>query len=372
MPESGFNDLNAGLSEIDSQITNKVATNSINPVQHGTLLRKILRTVFDVSSSGVDGEAWLGGSGLPGSGLGEVGDHYVRLESGQVYLKTGVATWTDTGYSLRGLTGPQGNPGVNGTNGAAGASRDLQVNGTVLQTKLSTEGSGSWANLYDLANLAPVISVDTDLNLLFRLSNEAPGDAVVLYDFTNLAPNLRVESGLLQWKLAVQSAMDYQILLDLDDITPEFRDNAGTLQWKYVSEDSGAWRNVGSLGTTSGIDGDRVVIDQTLTAITPVIEGPFSTATSHLAAIIKGIDTILSRGIVKMRHATLDNTAITNREVNFNVVLSDAANAQVVLAGTFVDSDIVTVSTSGVMTWPAGGAFASAASEGMQVILLSA
>ena len=372
MPETGFNDLSEGLTEIDTQITNKVAANSISPAQHGPLLRKILRTVLDVSTTGIDGAGWLVGAVLPSSGLGPVGDHYVRLDNGQVYLKTGVATWTDTGYSLRGLTGATGATGANGSNGAPGASRDMQAVGTALQTKLSTQGSGSWTTIYDLANLSPVMTVDDDLNLLYRLTNQPVGDAVVLYDFTNLAPNFRVDSGLLQWKLAIQPTIDYQTLLELEDITPERRDNAGTLQWKYVGEGSGAWRSIGSLGSTSSIDGDKVVVDQTFTSITPIIEGPFSTATTHLAAILKGIDTILSRGILKMRRLVLDAPAISGRTLDFNVVLSDAANAQVVLDDVFVDPASVTVSASGVMTWPGGGSFETAAVAGMQVILFSA
>ena len=53
-------------------------------------------------------EQWLGGSGAPAGGLGNVGDWYLNTSNGDVYEKTASATWT-----LRtNITGPAGGAGT--------------------------------------------------------------------------------------------------------------------------------------------------------------------------------------------------------------------------------------------------------------------
>ena len=369
MPEEGFDDLSSGLTEIDTQITDKTSANSITPVQHGTLLRKILRTVFDISLTGTPGASFLAGAGVPASGLGVEGDLYLRLSNGQVYEKTGELTWTDTGYSLRGQTGATGATGTAGSAGSNGASRDLRVSGTELQTKLSTEDSGSWVAIYDLEDIQPVISVDVDLDLNYRLTFQDEGDAVTLFSFASLASELRTDASVLQWKLTVQADEDYQDLFDFDTITPEFRDNAGTLEWKYLTDVS--WTVIGSLGSTAGIDGDKLPMAIPLAGLTPRVQPPYTSLSMQLGSILLGISDTLGAGMLRMKSVQLDPPAISGRTLDFAVSLSDPSNARVVLDNLFVDMTDVTVSALGVMTWPAAGAFETAATSGMIVTLFS-
>lgn len=69
-------------------------------------------------TDGTDGLSFLQGAGVPGSGLGVVGDSYLDSSTGNVYKKTGVSTWTFT----ISIIGPTGATGATGAAGAAGAS----------------------------------------------------------------------------------------------------------------------------------------------------------------------------------------------------------------------------------------------------------
>ncbi|CAB5079528.1 hypothetical protein UFOVP143_5 [uncultured Caudovirales phage] len=64
-------------------------------------------------------QAWTSAAGAPGTGLGSVGDYYLNTTNGDVYLKTGVSTWTLQGNFL-GPMGPQGNTGPQGPTGPLG------------------------------------------------------------------------------------------------------------------------------------------------------------------------------------------------------------------------------------------------------------
>lgn len=55
---------------------------------------------------GSDGSVWYNGSGVPSSGLGKVGDYYLRTTNSDVYKKTGTSTWT---YQMT-LTASGGSP----------------------------------------------------------------------------------------------------------------------------------------------------------------------------------------------------------------------------------------------------------------------
>lgn len=63
-------------------------------------------TVIDSGSpaSGVVGARWFSLPGLPGAGLGDVGDFYLDIATGTFYEKTGTVTWTARGS----LQGPRG------------------------------------------------------------------------------------------------------------------------------------------------------------------------------------------------------------------------------------------------------------------------
>jgi hypothetical protein len=67
---------------------------------------------------GNDGASFLSGSGAPSSGLGNDGDTYIDLATGDTYLNT-AGTWAATGNNLMGPAGANGTNGTNGTNGAA-------------------------------------------------------------------------------------------------------------------------------------------------------------------------------------------------------------------------------------------------------------
>lgn len=62
-------------------------------------------------SNGTDANQWFAGSGAAGAGLGNIGDFYLDSSTGDIYEKTGVATWTSTGYNIMGPQGPTGATG---------------------------------------------------------------------------------------------------------------------------------------------------------------------------------------------------------------------------------------------------------------------
>lgn len=85
---------------------------------------------------GEDGARWHSVSATPAGSLGGVGDWALNASTGQVWQKTGSATWTSRG-SLRGPQGVQGDTGPAGTitgatatGLAAGASPTVTLGGT--------------------------------------------------------------------------------------------------------------------------------------------------------------------------------------------------------------------------------------------------
>lgn len=82
-----------------------------------TNLEDILVELFNSVSSSSAGSTWYTGSIAPETGLGEVGDFYLRGTTGEFYEKTAGATWTYRGN----LRGPTGLPGADGADGAPGA-----------------------------------------------------------------------------------------------------------------------------------------------------------------------------------------------------------------------------------------------------------
>lgn len=85
-----------------------------------TNLEDILVELFNSISSPSSGSTWYTGSVAPATGLGEVGDFYLRGTTGEFYEKTAGATWTYRG-NLRGPTGLPGADGADGADGAPGA-----------------------------------------------------------------------------------------------------------------------------------------------------------------------------------------------------------------------------------------------------------
>lgn len=89
----------------------------------------------DKGDTGDTGPApnWLNGSGVPGSGLGNVGDMYLNTTTQDVYgPKTG-AGWGSIVCNIKGATGSTGatgSAGSNGTNGSNGARGSLWFTGS--------------------------------------------------------------------------------------------------------------------------------------------------------------------------------------------------------------------------------------------------
>jgi hypothetical protein len=81
---------------------------------------------------GSNGATWYAGSGTPGSGIGEDGDFYLNVDTGDIYNKSS-GSWSVVGNILgpQGTQGPQGNIGVNGTDGAQGPQGNTGADSTV-------------------------------------------------------------------------------------------------------------------------------------------------------------------------------------------------------------------------------------------------
>lgn len=72
-----------------------------------------------------DGSRWLTGSGVPGAGVGDVGNFYLDSVDGNYYEKV-----SDTSWALRGsLKGPQGEDGIQGIPGLKGDTGDTGPQG---------------------------------------------------------------------------------------------------------------------------------------------------------------------------------------------------------------------------------------------------
>ena len=398
MPEEAYSSLPSGITEIDQVISDQVDNDSIGPTSLGGVLRRILRTVFDVSASAIEpcNTCWFVGEGNPSGEVGKEGDHYLDLLTGKVFEFVGVGEvsitdipdidveiitegdledfytgWVDTGYTVRGERGLTGATGAAGTAGAAGASVDIRVQGTELQTKLTNEADLAYSAVFDFSTIDPELSVTVDRVLEYKLAGQLPSAAQELFDFSTLAPVLRVDSTDLQWKLAVQALEDYQTIFDLDSITPVLRVSGGQLQYKYANQDDAEYADIGAIAPVSQLVGSQLPIDVTFSNIVPDITPASVSATDQLGAVLKGIDNVLTDARLKMRSVTVDAAMITARTVDFSVPLTSAVSANVVLDGAFIDPSTVSINSSVVMTWVAAGTFDSAVSDGSRVILFS-
>lgn len=65
-------------------------------------------------SNGQDANEWFVQGGAPGGGLGNIGDFCLDGSTGDIYEKTGIATWSTTGENIM---GPQGATGATGPSG---------------------------------------------------------------------------------------------------------------------------------------------------------------------------------------------------------------------------------------------------------------
>ena len=398
MSESAYSSLPNGIADIDQIVSDQVNTDSISPTSLGGVLRRILRTVYDVSvdSGNSCNSCWLVGEGNPSSEVGSEGDFYLNVLTGEIFENTGVGDqavpdaisidtdvitdedlenfytgWTSTGLTIQGPAGSTGPAGTPGVNGADGASVDIRLNGTQLQTKLTSEPSTSYSTVFDFNTVEPVLSVTTDRVLKYKLSGKPDASAVSLYDFSTLAPVIRVDNTNLQWKLAVQPLGDYQTIFNIGSITPVLRISGGQIQYKYSTQPDSAYVNLGAVTPVSALVGSQLPIDVAFTNIVPDVTPASVSTPGELGAILKGVDNALSSARLKMRSVTLNSAMVTARSVDFAVALVDSANANVVLDGQFIDPSTVSINSSGVMTWASGGTFDGAVTSTSRVILFS-
>lgn len=85
---------------------------------------------------GTDGATWHRGNGVPNGALGNLNDFYLDLDNGDVYQKTGIATWTLEGN----LVGPPGADGADGTNGTNGTNARTTLYNNLAQTDSGNKG----------------------------------------------------------------------------------------------------------------------------------------------------------------------------------------------------------------------------------------
>ena len=113
-------------------------------------------------ATGPAGSLWYQGSGAPSSALGVVNDSYLNIANGDVYLKTGSATWALQGNikGLKGDTGPQGVQGLTGPGVPVGGLTG-QALVKLSNTDLNTGWSTPWGKLTDLSGQNPGIADTT-------------------------------------------------------------------------------------------------------------------------------------------------------------------------------------------------------------------
>ena len=91
--------------------------------------------------TGATGTTWRSGSGAPSNGLGVDGDYYLRMSSGDVYLKT-AGTYSVVANIL-GPTGPTGPTGATGATGATGPTGATGATGPTGATGAGVATGGS-------------------------------------------------------------------------------------------------------------------------------------------------------------------------------------------------------------------------------------
>lgn len=104
-----------------------------------------LRVYVGGISSGTPGSVWYNGTGAPAGSLGVVGDYYLDTANGNVYNKTGAATWALVGNikGPTGATGPVGPAGPTGATGATGPTGAAGPPGSVWWTGSGAPASGT-------------------------------------------------------------------------------------------------------------------------------------------------------------------------------------------------------------------------------------
>lgn len=136
-------------------------------------------------SDGIDGTKWLGGASAPSSGIGVVGDWYFNTTTSDVYLKTGVSTWT-LQVNIKGV------PGTNGTDGVDGVDYPWVFNvleyGAVGDGKMVRDGAITLGtNVLDCATSTPFSAGDVGKSIMIKGAASTAQTSLIgtITEFTN-------------------------------------------------------------------------------------------------------------------------------------------------------------------------------------------
>ena len=132
-PQVGtFNGINWGMGPFFVNLAVDFA-NGINYQDFGTQQLMSVPYALYAKTSGNQLNQWRYGNTVPPSALGNFGDFYLDVITGNVYYKNNNTAWILTG-NIKGPVGPTGAAGTNGLNG---------INGQNTLVKTTTESAGS-------------------------------------------------------------------------------------------------------------------------------------------------------------------------------------------------------------------------------------
>lgn len=135
------------------------------------VLPSVLQVANMIGSLG-DGTVFLSGEGVPGSGVGADGDHYLNRTNGDVYLKVS-GSW---GAPVGNLKGPQGTQGIQGEPGTPGTPGDDGASAYVYIAYASADDGTGFTTTYD-ADLDYIAILATDT----AIASPAAGDFAGLW-----------------------------------------------------------------------------------------------------------------------------------------------------------------------------------------------
>ena len=107
-------------------------------------------------NSGNQLNQWRYGNSIPSSGLGNLGDYYLDMISGNVHYKNSVSTWQLTGN----IKGPQGAQGIVGAQGVQGLNGSL-INGTSVGNTPFWDGAQWVVNSSNIFNNGTSVGIGT-------------------------------------------------------------------------------------------------------------------------------------------------------------------------------------------------------------------
>jgi hypothetical protein len=125
-------------------------------VDYGT--QQLMSVPFALYSknSGNQLNQWRYGNSIPSSGLGNLGDYYLDMITGNVHYKNSVSTWQLTGN----IKGPQGAQGIVGAQGVQGLNGSL-INGTSVGNTPFWDGAQWVVNSSNIFNNGTSVGIGT-------------------------------------------------------------------------------------------------------------------------------------------------------------------------------------------------------------------